>query len=121
MNALLSAGKILAIQLFFGTTFLLSAILKWTMGVTPDFLQQFGATWLAALPGGLTPVYYFLATLETVALLGLLVSLATGEFLPGKRKPFLKLSLVFSQSRDRSDAGSAPAPKRHAHNCARHP
>ncbi|MEP6955953.1 MAG: hypothetical protein ABI883_03950 [Chthoniobacterales bacterium] len=96
MNSILSAGKILAIQLFFGLTFLLAAVLKWKTGVTPDFLQQFGATFLVALPGGLPVVFYFIALLETIALFGLLVSLLTGEFLAGKAKPILKLSLVFS-------------------------
>lgn len=96
MNSLLRAGKVLAIQLFFGLTFSLAAILKWKVRVTPDFLQQFGNTWLASLPGGLSAVYYFLALLESIAALGLLVSLVTGEFLAGKAKPILKLSLVFS-------------------------
>ena len=96
MNSLLHAGKIFAIQLFFGMTFFLAATLKWRMGVTPGFLQQFGPTWLAHLPGGLPAVYYFLAVLESIAVLGLLLSLFTGEFLPGKSKRFLKLSLIYS-------------------------
>ncbi|MGI8435839.1 MAG: hypothetical protein ACR2NX_02895 [Chthoniobacterales bacterium] len=96
MNSILSAGKILAIQLFFLTTFILAALSKWSAGVTPAFLQQFGATWLASLPGGLPTVYFFLATIETVAVLGFAASLLTGEFLPGKAKPLLKLTLVFS-------------------------
>ena len=37
MNSLLNAGKILAIQLFFGMTFFLAATLKWRLGVTPEF------------------------------------------------------------------------------------
>jgi hypothetical protein len=41
MNSLLNAGKILAIQLFFGMTFFLAATLKWQIGVTLGFLQQF--------------------------------------------------------------------------------
>jgi hypothetical protein len=35
MNSLLNAGKILAIQLFFGMTFLLAATPKWRVGVRP--------------------------------------------------------------------------------------
>ena len=34
--------------------------------------------------------------MESIAVLGLLVSLGTGEFLPGKSKRFLKCSLVYS-------------------------
>ncbi|MDQ2659182.1 MAG: hypothetical protein M3Y03_02055 [Verrucomicrobiota bacterium] len=96
MNTLLSTGKILAIQLFFLTTFLLAALIKWSAGVTPGFLQQFGATWLARLPGGLPAVYFFLATMETIVVLGFAASLLTGEFLVGKAKPLLKLALVLS-------------------------
>ncbi len=96
MNTLLGSGKILAIQLFFLTTFLLAALTKWSAGVTPAFLQQFGSTWLAGLPGGLPAVYFFLAALETVAVLGFAASFLTGEFLPGKAKPLLKLTLIFS-------------------------
>lgn len=39
---------------------------------------------------------FFLAALETVAVLGFAASLLTGEFLPGKARPLLKLTLVFS-------------------------
>ena len=35
MNSLLNAGKILAIQLFFGMTFFLAATPKWPAGITP--------------------------------------------------------------------------------------
>jgi hypothetical protein len=35
MNSLMTAGKILAIQLFFGMTFFLAATLKWRVDVTP--------------------------------------------------------------------------------------
>ena len=63
----------------------------------PDgFLKQFGPTWLASLPGGLPALYYFIALLESIALLGFIVSLFKGEFLPGKPKPVLKFALVFS-------------------------
>ncbi|MEO5717011.1 MAG: hypothetical protein ABIR29_00380 [Chthoniobacterales bacterium] len=96
MNSVLYAGKILAIQLFFGLTFLLAALVKWRVGMTPGFRQQFGSTWLASLPGGLSAVFYFLAVLETIALLGLIVGLLGGEFLPGKTKRFLKLTLLHS-------------------------
>lgn len=93
---MLAAGKILAIQFFFGTTFFLAARLKWSAGVPDWFLEQFGATWLARLPGGLAAVYYFLATLESVALLGIVVSLLRGEFFPRKAKRILKSTLVYS-------------------------
>ncbi len=63
----------------------------------PDwFLKQFGPTWFAGLPGGLPAVYYFLAVLESIALLGFVVSLLRGEFLPGKPKQVLKFTLIFS-------------------------
>ena len=51
------------------------------------------------MPGsraGWPAVYYFLAALESIAVLGLLVSLLKGEFLPGKSKRFLKFSLIYS-------------------------
>lgn len=95
-GGLLGTAKVLAIQLFFGTTFLLAAWLKCSAGIPDWFLQQFGATWLAALPGGLPAVYYFLALLESIALLGFVVSLLRGEFLPGRFKQILKTSLTFS-------------------------
>ena len=95
MKSLLSAGKVIAVQLFFGLTFFLAAILKWKTGVTPDFQQQFGETFLASLPGGLPAVFYFIALIETIAFLGLLVSFLSGEFLAHRTKPLLKLSLVF--------------------------
>jgi len=41
----LNAGKVLAIQLLFGTTFFLSAALKWSGGVPAWFIQQFQGTW----------------------------------------------------------------------------
>ncbi|MDQ3115015.1 MAG: hypothetical protein M3Q86_00115 [Verrucomicrobiota bacterium] len=59
-------------------------------------MQQFGPTWLASLPGGLPALYHFIALLESIALLGFLVSLLKGESFSGKPKPILKLALVFS-------------------------
>lgn len=96
MSSFLSAAKILAIQFFFGTTFFLAAWLKWSAGVPIPFLKQFGGTWLAHFPGGLSAVYYLLAVIETVALLGLVLSFLRGEFLASKTKPILKLTLISS-------------------------
>lgn len=91
----LTAAKILAIQLFFATTFFLSAWLKWSQGVPAWFVTQFQATWLAHAPGGLMAAYYFLAVLETVGFFGCVASILCGEFLP-KEKALLKLTLTFS-------------------------
>lgn len=91
----LSAGKILAIQLLFGTTFFLSAVLKWQTGVPDWFVQQFQATWLAHAPGGLTAVFYLLAVLETLGCIGCLTSIFRLEFL-AKSKTILQMTLVFS-------------------------
>ncbi len=66
----LDAGKVLAIQLLFWTTFFLSASLKWSGGVPGWFIQQFQGTWLAPAPGGLPSAFYFLAV-ETIAFLEL--------------------------------------------------
>lgn len=91
----LNAGKILAIQLLFGTTFFLSAALKWSTGMPDWFVQQFQATWLAQAPGGLSATFYFLAVLETFAFIGCLLSIVRLEFLQ-KSKTILQLTLLFS-------------------------
>jgi hypothetical protein len=88
-------ARFFAIQLFFGMTFFLTVALKWRVGVTPGFRQQFSPTWLTRLPGGLSAVFCFLAILESVAVLGLHISLLTGELLPGKSERLLKLSLIY--------------------------
>ncbi len=81
----LNGGKVLAIQLLFGTTFFLSAALKWSGGMPAWFMQQFQETWLAHTPGGLLAVFYFLAVLETAGFLGCAASIVRLEFLrPGK-------------------------------------
>ncbi len=91
----LNAGKVLAIQLLFGTTFFLSAALKWSGGVPAWFLQQFQATWLARSPGGLPAIFYFLALLETAGLLGCVASIVRLEFLRPS-KTILRWTLVFA-------------------------
>ncbi len=91
----LRAAKVLAIQLLFGTTFSLSAALKWSGGVPAWFLKQFQGTWLAQAPGGLPAVHYFLAVLETISFLGCASSIARLEFVrPGKT--ILQWTLTFA-------------------------
>lgn len=91
----LNAGKVLAIQLLFGTTFFLSASLKWSGGMPAWFAQQFQETWLARAPGGLSAVFYFLAVLETIGLLGCGASMARLECLRPS-KTILQWTLVFA-------------------------
>ncbi len=91
----LNAGKVLAIQLRFGTTFFLSATLKWSGGVPAWFIQQFQATWLSRSPGGLPAVFYFLAVLETVGVLGCGASIVRLEFLRPS-KTILQCTLTFA-------------------------
>lgn len=85
----------LAIELFYLCTYGLAAWLKWSQGVPDWFVKQFSPTWLANAPGGLTLAYYFLASLETVAFCGFLLSLVRLEWLRGTA-PVLRSSLVFS-------------------------
>ena len=89
------AAKWLAIEAIYLITFGLAAWLKWTQGVPEWFVKQFGATWLAAMPLGLSGAYYFLAVLETTAFLGFLFSSLRLEWLRGERV-LMRLSLTFS-------------------------
>lgn len=90
----LDAGKVLAIQLLFGTTFFLSAALKWSGGVPAWFTQQFQGTWLARAPGGLPVVFYFLSVLETISFLGCVASFVRLEFVRPS-KSILRSTLTF--------------------------
>lgn len=59
------------------------------------FVQKFQATWLAQAPGGLPAVFYFLAVLETIGLLGCVASVVRLEFLRPS-KTILRWTLVFA-------------------------
>ena len=90
-------GRVLAIQFLMLATFVLAALAKWEPGTIPaGFIEQFGETWLASLPGGLFIPYYTIAVTETLAALLFLVSLFRGEFLSGRDKTWLKAGLVLS-------------------------
>ncbi len=91
----LNAGKVLAIQFLFGTTFFLSAALKWSGGVPAWFIQQFQGTWLARAPGRLPTVFYFLAVLETISFLGCAASVTRLEFVRPS-KTILQWTLTFA-------------------------
>lgn len=90
-------ARVLAIQLLMLATFVLAAIAKWEPGTIPDgFIDQFGSTWLASLPGGLFLPYYTIAVTETLAAVLFIVSLVRMEFLKGRDKTFLKVGLVLA-------------------------
>jgi hypothetical protein len=87
--------RALAVQGMYLSTFSLAAWLKWSEGVPQWFEVQFHGSWLARLPGGPDGVFWMLAALETIAAIGFLLSLVSGEaFRP--RRPILSISLVFS-------------------------
>lgn len=88
---------LLAITLLILSTFGLAAIAKWQpMGIPDNFIDQFGSTWLASLPGGLILPYFTIAITETLAALLVIVSLAKREFLSEKQPVFLIASLILS-------------------------
>ncbi|MCC5926422.1 MAG: hypothetical protein JJU41_07655 [Bacteroidetes bacterium] len=90
-------GRLLAIQLLLLSTFVLAAIAKWEPGTIPaGFIEQFGETWLASLPGGLFMPYYTIAVTETLAAILFIGSIIRLEFLHGRDKTWLKSGLVLS-------------------------
>lgn len=87
--------KYLAIYFVLFQTFFLSSWAKWTSGGTPEyFKKQFEHTFLASFPG-LEASYYFIAALEGVVAILVLISLFTGDWLPSHpRKDWLKLAIA---------------------------
>lgn len=93
----LSDLKFLFIQLILICTFGLAALAKWEpLGVPGGFVDQFGETWLAALPGGLFIPYFTIAITETAAFFLALISVFKMEWLPSSKKRFLKYALTLS-------------------------
>lgn len=64
-------------------------------GMPEWFAKQFGSTWLAQSPFGLTGSFYFIATLETAAFFGFFGSVLRLEWLRGDPL-LLRVSLAFS-------------------------
>lgn len=93
----LSDLKFVAIQFLLLVTFGLASLLKWTASeIPPDFIAQFGETWLNALPGGLFIPFYLIATLETTAFVLFILSIAKTEWLADSDKIYLKIGLIFT-------------------------
>ena len=89
--------KYIAIQALFLTTFGLASLVKWQSGGVPDgFIDQFGSTWLAALPFGLALPYYIIAVTETLVFVLFLLSVFRLEWLPGSDKMYMRLGLIAS-------------------------
>jgi hypothetical protein len=88
---------LLPIYVLFLYTWLMTGLGKFMSGGVPDFfIQKFGETFLAQVPG-LTVAYYQIAFFELAAGLVFLISLLKLEFLPGRDKSFLLLGLFLSQ------------------------
>ncbi len=85
MNRLLGAGRILAIQLS-----------PMERGRSRLVFETVRPNLAGESSGRMPALYYFIALLESIALLGFIVSLLKGEFFSGKPKLILKLALVFS-------------------------
>jgi hypothetical protein len=87
--------KYLAIYFVFAQTFLLSSWSKWTSNGLPEFfVKQFEHSFLATIPG-LTLSFYFLAAMESLVFLLVLVSVFTGDWRPDHaRKDWLKLAIA---------------------------
>jgi hypothetical protein len=95
MNTFLSL-KILPLHLLLLITWVPSGLSKlFSPGVPEGFATTFGPTFLGQFPG-LFVSFYSIAVLETLAALLALVSLARGEFLPGRAKNWLKACLILS-------------------------
>lgn len=97
MTKSLPSLKWLAIQCLLLMTFGLAGWAKWAPGGIPaGFQEQFGATFLAALPGGLFLPYYTIAVTETLAFFLALWSVFRREFLPNRSRPILRAALTLS-------------------------
>ncbi len=87
--------KYLAIYFVFFQTFALSSWSKWTSGGAPEFFKkQFEHTFLASFPG-LETSYYFIAALEGLVAVLVVVSFFTLDWMPNHpRKDWLKLAIA---------------------------
>ena len=89
--------KFIAVQALFLVTFGLASLVKWNSGGVPEaFTEQFGSTWLAALPLGLVLPYYLIAVTETLIFVLFLLSLFRLEWLATSDKMYLRLGLIVS-------------------------
>jgi len=97
LNTKLSDLKFLMIQLILFCTFGLASLAKWEpMGIPDYFVDQFGDTWLALLPGSLIIPYYTIAISETAAFFLVLISLFRMEWVSSSSKIYLKYALILS-------------------------
>lgn len=97
MSRIFTSLKWLSIQSLLLMTFGLAGWAKWAPGGIPQgFQEQFGSTFLAALPGGLFLPYYTIAVTETLAFLLTAFSVIRGEFLPDRARPVLRAALTLS-------------------------
>ncbi|MFN8471184.1 MAG: hypothetical protein U0822_03095 [Anaerolineae bacterium] len=88
--------KYFAIYLVFAQTFFLSSWSKWTSGGVPDYMaKQFASTILARFPG-IGPAYYFLALMEGITFILVVISFFRGEWSWGNaNKKWLKLAIAW--------------------------
>lgn len=63
--------------------------------IPPPLAQQFDKTFIGTVPGS-SAAWVIIAVLEGLVFLLLVASLATGEFRPSKRKPFLLTCLAMA-------------------------
>ena len=87
--------QVLAVQGLYIMTFGLAAQEKWAGPMTEWFTGQFGATWMARAPGGLTGAYFGIALAETAVAFAFVASLVRLECLTGER-PWMKGGLVLA-------------------------
>jgi len=96
-SALLDSLKLVPVYLLFIATFGSASAEKLLSGGCPDwFKAQFAKTFLAKLPGGITPHYYAIALLEAAVVATFLLSAGSLEFLAGNDKTILKAALVLA-------------------------
>lgn len=89
--------KFLAIQLLYLMTFGLASLRKWEDGGIPEgFIDRFGETWMAVLPGGMFIPFYSIALFETIAVLLMVLSIIKLEWMEESNKRFLRIGLVLS-------------------------
>ena len=65
------------------------------LNIPPPLAQQFDKTFIGTVPGS-SAAWVIIAILEGLVFLLLVASLATGEFRPSKRKPFLLTCLAMA-------------------------
>jgi hypothetical protein len=89
------ALEVLAVQVFYAMTFALAAQEKWAGPLPEWFTGQFGATWMARAPGGLTAAYFGIALAETLAAFAFIASIVRLEPLRADR-PVLRAALILA-------------------------